>query len=97
MEKVSKMGTSKILGLSDSILSEVKTNLNIAEWTGILIGALGNSNDYLKNIVSKQIPSDEEGNGSGKGQMIDSIYYFVVDLEETGKAFKNAIYGENKE
>ena len=94
MEKVSKMGATQILGLSDSILSEVKTNLNIGEWTGILTGALGNSNEYLSNIISKQIPSEEEGNGSGRGQMIDGIYYFVVDLEETSTAFKNIIYGE---
>lgn len=94
MEKVSKLGVAEILGLSDSILSEVKTNLNIAEWTGILTGALGYKNEYLSNIISKQIPSEEEGNGSGRGQMINEIYYFVVDLEEASTAFKNTIYGE---
>lgn len=94
MEKVSKMSITNILGLSDSILSEVKTNINIGEWTGILTGALGNSSDYLSNIISKQIPSEEAGNGSGKGQMIDGLYYFVADLDETSKAIKNAIYGE---
>ena len=94
IEKVSKLGLAEILGLSDSILSEVKTNLNIAEWTGILTGALGYKNEYLSNIISKQIPSDEKGNGSGRGQMINEIYYFVVDLEEASRAFKNTIYGE---
>ena len=94
MNKVSKMSISQIWGLSDSILSEVKTNLNITECMGLVTGALGNINDYMNNIISKQIPSDNEGNGSGAGKKIDGIYYFVVDLAETKDAFKNAIYGE---
>lgn len=94
MNKVSTMSLTKILGLSDSILSEVKTNLDINECIGILTSALGNSSEYMSNIISKQIPSEESGNGSGKGQMIDGIYYFVTDLDEASTAFKNAIYGE---
>lgn len=94
MEKVSKMSKTQILGLSDDILTDVKTNLNVGKWTGILTSALGNSGEYLNNVTSKQIPSYEAGNGSGKGQMIDGIYYFVVNIEETSTAFKNAIYGE---
>lgn len=94
MDKVSKMGLTKILGLSDSILSEVKTNLNITECIGILTEALGNSSEYLNNIESKQIPSEEAGNGSGKGQMISGVYYFVSDLDEASQAFKDTIYGE---
>lgn len=94
MNKVSGMSLSKIWGLSDSILSEVKTNLNITECMGLLTDALGNSGEYMSNIISKQIPSDAAGNGSAKGKTIDGIYYFVPNLEETKEAFKNAIYGE---
>ena len=94
MNKVSKMSISQIWGLSDSILSEVKTNLNITECMGLVTSALGNINDYMNNIISKQIPSDEEGNGSGAGKNIDGLYYFVADLDEASQAFKNAIYGE---
>lgn len=94
MNKVSKMSMSKILGLSDSILSEVKTNLNITECMGLLTSALSHSGEYMSNIISKQIPSSDKGNGSGVGKKIDGIYYFVPDLEETSQAFKNAIYGE---
>ena len=94
MNKVSQMSLSKIWGLSDSILSEVKTNLNITECMGLLTDALGNSGEYMSNIISKQIPSDAAGNGSAKGKTIDGIYYFVPNLEETKEAFKNAIYGE---
>ena len=48
----------------------------------------------MNNIISKQIPSEEEGNGSGKGQMISGVYYFVSDLDEASQAFKDTIYGE---
>ena len=92
MNKVSQMGLSKIWGLSDSILSEVKTNLNITECMGLLTDALGNSGEYMSNIISKQIPTDEAGNGSAKGKMIEGLYYFVPDLEETKEAFKKEIY-----
>lgn len=94
MDKVSSMSLTKILGLSDSILSEVKTNLNISECMGILTNALSNSSEYINNVTSKQIPSEAEGNGSGKGQKIGGIYYFVCDLDEASRAFKNTIYGE---
>ena len=92
MDKVSKMGINKIMGLSDSILSEVKTNLNVTECIGILTNALGSSSEYMSNITSKQIPSEEAGNGSGKGQMISGVYYFVCDLDEASKSLKNTIY-----
>lgn len=92
MNKVSKMGINKIMGLSDSILSEVKTNLNVTECIGILTNALGSSSEYMSNITSKQIPSEEAGNGSGKGQMISGVYYFVCDLDEASKSLKNTIY-----
>lgn len=94
MDKVSQMSISQIWGLSDSILSEVKTNLNITECMGLLTSALSNSGEYMNNIISKQIPSDEAGNGSAAGKKIDGIYYFVADLDEVSQAFKNAIYGE---
>lgn len=94
MNKVSKMSITQIWGLSDSILSEVKTNLDITECMGLLTSALSNSSEYMNNIISKQIPSEEEGNGSGKGQMISGVYYFVSDLDEASQAFKDTIYGE---
>lgn len=94
MNKVSKMSLTQIWGLSDSILSEVKTNLDITECMGLLTSALSNSSEYMNNIISKQIPSEEEGNGSGKGQMISGVYYFVSDLDEASQAFKDTIYGE---
>ena len=91
MNKVSTMSMTQLWNLSDSVLSEVKTNLNITECMGIASDVLGSSNKYLNNITSKQIPSDEDG---AKGSTIDGIYYYVCDLQKAGEKMKNAIYGE---
>ena len=52
---------------------------------------LGNTSSYLNNIVSKQIPSEDDG---GKGDNINGIYYYVCDLQKASKSMKNIIYGE---
>ncbi len=90
MNKVSKMGLTQIWNISDAILKEVKTNLDVTECMGIMTDILGNSSEYLNNVTSKQIPSEEEG----KGQTINKIYYFVCDLQKVKETFKNTIYGE---
>lgn len=90
MNKVSKMSLTEIWNISDSILEEVRTNLDVTECMGIVADVLGNSGTYLSNVTSKQIPSVEEG----KGQYIDKIYYFVCDLEKTSKTLKDTIYAE---
>ena len=91
MNKVSTMSITQLWSLSDSVLSEVKTNLNVSECMGIASDVLGNTSSYLNNIVSKQIPSEDDG---GKGDNINGIYYYVCDLQKASKSMKNAIYGE---
>lgn len=91
MNKVSTMSLTEIWNLSDSILSEVKTNLNITECMGIATDVLGNTSKYLNNITSKQIPSEEEG---GKGDQSTGIYYYKCDLQKAGQNIKKTIYGE---
>lgn len=88
MNKVSTMSITEIWDMSDSVLEEVKTNLDVKECMGIASDVLGNKNKYLNNITSKQIPSESEG----KGQMIDKIYYFVCDLPTVSKELKNILY-----
>lgn len=92
MTKVSKMSLNQIWNLADSVLEEVKTNLNLSECMGIVSNVLPNSNEYLNNVVSAQIPSEE--NSDGKGQYINELYYFVCDLEKASEEFKNTIYGD---
>lgn len=91
MNKVSTMSITQLWSLSDSVLSEVKTNLNVSECMGIASDVLGNTSSYLNNIVSKQIPSEDDG---GKGDNINGIYYYVCDLQKASKSMKNIIYGE---
>lgn len=88
MNKVSTMSLTQIWDMSDSILEEVKTNLDVKECMGIASDVLGNSSKYLNNIVSKQVPSESEG----KGQTIDKIYYFVCDLPTVSKELKDILY-----
>lgn len=90
MEKVSKKSITELWTLSDSILQEVKTNLNTTECMGIATNVLGNASTYLNNITSKQIPSTDDGSG----QYISDVYYFVCDLNKARDSFKDAIYGE---
>lgn len=90
MSKVSKMSLTEIWNISDSILEEVKTNLDVTECMGIVSDVLANSSKYLNNVTSKQVPSETEG----KGQTIDGIYYFVCDLDNASKTLKDTFYGK---
>ena len=75
MSKLSKKGASEILDMSETLLKEVKTNINVLSYTGLLTTILLNTNDYLGEIISLQVPSTDYANG----QMIGGVYYFVSD------------------
>ena len=90
MSKVTDMSLSEMWDISDSILAEVKTNLDVSECMGIAANVLSNSSTYLSSITSRQVPSETDG----KGQKIDGVYYFVCDLEKASQTFKDTIYGE---
>ncbi len=88
MNKMVKMGTSKIIDMSDTILKEVKTNINVMNYVGKLTDIVLNSSTFLNNITSIQIPSTEYG----KGQMINGGYYFVADEEKMRQDMIETIY-----
>ncbi|MBR6033914.1 MAG: LCP family protein [Clostridia bacterium] len=88
MDKFTKMGTSKLLDMSDTILKEVKTNINVMDYVGKLTDVVLNSSTYFGNITSIQIPSTEYG----KGQMINGGYYFVADSEKMKEEMIDYIY-----
>lgn len=90
MSKVMQKSITEIWKLSDSILEEVRTNLDISECMGIARNVLPNASTYLNNVTSKQVPSQD----IGQGQTIGGLYYFVCDLDEASKNFKETIYGE---
>lgn len=88
MNKMVGLGTSKLLELSDSLLREVKTNINVANYIGQLTNIMINSNEYMNNITSLQVPSTDYA----KGQMIEGIYYFVADAEQMKQDMIDNIY-----
>ncbi len=77
--KMSKMEFSKILSLSDVFLKEVKTNINVTEYMGLMTSFATNIGEYTNNIISAQVPNTEYASG----KMINGIYYFVPDIEKS--------------
>ncbi len=88
MNKLAGLGSKKLLDMSDTLLREVRTNINVMSYAGKLTDILMNSNKYFSNITSIQIPSTN----SGKGQMINGVYYFVADPDEMRQTMINTIY-----
>lgn len=88
INKISKMDETKILSLVDLFLKEVKTNVNVTSYLGLLTSVVSNKDEYLNNIISVQIPTEEYASG----QMIDGIYYFVSDLSRCKQEFVKYLY-----
>ena len=89
MKKLSNMDASAISALiSDSFLGEVKTNVNVTEYMGLLTSILANKSDYLGNIISVQVPSEDYG----YDKFIDGVYYFGFDLELAKQDLYTYIY-----
>lgn len=88
MNKLASMNVNDILSLSDSFLSEVRTNINPTKYIGLLTSVFADRNEYLSNVVSVQIPSTEYASG----QMINGIYYFVPDLERAKSDFYDYLF-----
>lgn len=88
MNKIASMDESKIISVVQDILKEVKTNIDITSYLGLMTSIVSNKNSYLKNIISVQIPNEEYG----EGQMIDGVYYFVSDLNKCKEEFVKYLY-----
>lgn len=91
-EKIAKLGTNKIWSLSDSILSKIKTNIDIEKSVKTVEKVLSYSSEYLNNFDFIQIPSEEEEYESGKKEEIDGVYYFVAVLDKVKEVLKKEIY-----
>lgn len=86
--KVSKMEKTRILSLMDEFLSQVKTNINVTSYMGLITSVLTNINDYKDNIKSVQVPSTDYASG----QMIGGVYYFVADMDRAKADFRTYLY-----
>lgn len=89
MDKLSNMNKSTLMSLvSDSFLSEVKTNVNVTSYIGLLTDVLKNKGSYLGNIISAQVPSTEYG----YDKYVDGVYHFGFDLELAKEDLYKYIY-----
>ena len=88
--KLSSLGVDGIMNVSDSILSEVKTNINVTDYMGILTSIISEKDTYIKNMTSNQVPgADYSG-----GKMLNGVYYFMTDYTKSKADFIKYIYGE---
>lgn len=90
---ITKLSNLDILGLvkvSNSILEEVKTNINVTNYMGSLVSAISNKNEYLTNMVSAQVPAA----GYSNGKMINGVYYFTTNYDKAKSDFVKYIYGK---
>lgn len=90
ISKLSSLGVNGIMGISDSLLKEVKTNIKVAEYFGTLSKLAVDKDKYLNNMVSSQIPAAQYS----AGKTINKIYYFTTDLTKAKEDFIKKIYGE---
>ena len=88
--KLSSLGVNGIMGASDSILKEVKTNINVPSYLGTLTNIVSEKDIYLKNMTSNQVP----GADYSEGKMINGVYYFVTDYTKSKADFIKYIYGD---
>ena len=90
INKMAKMDVNEILDISDDILVNITTNMDINKYRDMFIEVASDRQEYLNNINSVQIPSTEYG----YDLMLDGIYYFGFDLDRAKQDFRTYYYGE---
>ena len=89
MKKVSTMSPEEILDLSDDILVNLTTNMDINMYKDMFLKLSGDISTYLSNINSVQIPSTDYGYDN----WVDGIYYYGFDMERAKQDFNKYYYG----
>ncbi len=88
IKKISNLGLSEIIKLSDKLLPLVKTNINVTDYIGTLTDILKDREIYLSNINSYQVPTDEYA----ESQIIRGMYYYIADLEKSTTKLYEILY-----
>ena len=89
MNKLSSMNSSTLMSLvSDSFLSQVKTNIKVTDYIGLLTDVLSNKGSYLGNIISAQVPSTDYA----YDKYLDGVYYLGFDLDLAKEDLYTYIY-----
>jgi len=90
MSKISNMEADKILGLVNDLLKEVKTNINVMKYTGILTNIVSDRSTYMKNITSTLVPSMDYSKGMNLES--DGAYVIETDIEKAKEDFIKYMY-----
>jgi len=90
MNKIANMEADKILGLVDDLLKEVKTNINVMKYTGILTNIVYDRATYMNNITSVLLPSMDYS--KGKNLESDGAYVIETDIEKAKEDFVKYMY-----
>jgi len=90
MNKIANMESDKILGLVDDLLKEVKTNINVMKYTGILTNIVSDRATYMNNITSVLVPSMDYS--KGMNLQSDGAYVIETDIEKAKEDFVKYMY-----
>lgn len=90
MNKIANMESDKILGLVNSLLKQVKTNINVMKYTGILTNILYDRSTYMNNITSVLVPSMDYSKGINLES--DGAYVIETDIEKAKEDFIKYMY-----
>lgn len=90
IKKISSLGLTEILKLSDELLPLVKTNINITNYIGLLTDILKDREQYLSNINSLQVPNDDYA----ESQIIRGVYYYIADMDKATTQLYDILYGK---
>ena len=88
INKLATMSIDKIWEISDYILDDVQTNIDIYKYLGILSVEIIHKDKYLSNITSTMVPSLEYS----KGGMQDGAYLVETDIEKAKADFIKYMY-----
>lgn len=83
LNKIMQKDVDEILALSDSLLVNVTTNMDMNKYKALFKEVAGDRQSYLKNISSVQIPAEEYG----YPYWLDGIYYYNFDMNRAKADF----------
>lgn len=83
LNKIMQKDLDEILALSDSLLVNITTNMDMNKYKALFKEVAGDRQSYLKNISSVQIPAEEYG----YPYWLDGIYYYNFDMNRAKADF----------
>jgi len=89
MKKAVKMEVDEILALSDQVLVNITTNMDINMYKSMFVQLAGDRQLYMQNINSVQIPSTEYG----YNHWVSGIYYYGFDMDRAKQDFNKYYWG----